>query len=81
MYACMHELVASYAAVCYLGTAVQLCKFVYVGTGSEVPVPGRKYRYLVKSTDLIGTTNTNWFICDRTGMPSFRPSSGFGVPS
>jgi hypothetical protein len=30
---------------------VQLCKFVYVGTGSEAPAPGRKYRYRVKSTD------------------------------
>ena len=24
---------------------VQLCKFVYVGTGSKVPVPGQKYRF------------------------------------
>ena len=24
---------------------VQLCKFVYVGTGSKVPVPGQKYQF------------------------------------
>ena len=53
---------------------VQLCKFVYVGTGSKVPVPGQKYRFNWKSY-------TNWFTCNRTGMLSFCLSSGFGVLS
>jgi hypothetical protein len=44
-HSCMHELVASYAAVCYSCAAVQIRNFVYVGTGSEVPVPGQKYRF------------------------------------
>ena len=28
---------------------VELCKFVYVGTGSKVPVPGQKYRFNIEN--------------------------------
>ena len=51
-YDCMHELVASYGAVLdysMLQLYVQLCKFVYVGTGSKVPVPGQKYRFNIEN--------------------------------
>jgi hypothetical protein len=74
----MYELVlvASYAAVYmhvridYHATAVQLsrvgCKFVYVGTGSKVP--GSKITYQFNGEKQY-----------KLVLPSFCPSSGFGV--